>query len=378
MKRRERRVLCATGWIVTASCAAGRDVSHPRAEYVVREQPISAEVAFAVPAKFPEAFSDFEERIARLAGAKPNVEVGRSNGSRFGFVSDLEVDAEGNFYVLDDRLNQLTVHTQDGSVKYVLGRSGRGPGEYVEPRAVALSPRGHVFIGDLTRRLLAYRRGPTGEIAGTSSSTEIAIEDLCVMGTEIMTHARSMTRKELVFVLDTNGKMLRSFGELYRSPNVRINTEIARGRIACAPREGIVLYVPNGSIPEVRGYEPSGRLRWVTSVSGFAPVDMIQPSGRPQAIRVSAPAGGFHRVHSVIYDGEGNFILQIAFNSAQTARRRHGFDTLYTFVLSAADGRGLMLSDDLPTIGALRRDFSITIDNGVQPVVRRVDLRSGR
>jgi hypothetical protein len=68
---------------------------------------------------------------------------------------DLDVDADGNVYVLDGQTSQLVAFDSEGMVRWRAGRKGMGPGELYEPREVAVGPDGTVVVGNDSGRQLS-------------------------------------------------------------------------------------------------------------------------------------------------------------------------------------------------------------------------------
>ncbi|MFQ5743997.1 MAG: 6-bladed beta-propeller [Acidobacteriota bacterium] len=56
----------------------------------------------------------------------------------FYYISGLDVDARGNIYALDAGAYEVRVFAHDGSHLFSFGRQGQGPGEFEQPRAIAL------------------------------------------------------------------------------------------------------------------------------------------------------------------------------------------------------------------------------------------------
>lgn len=54
----------------------------------------------------------------------------------FGVISDIDIDAAGNVYLLDSQLNQAKIYTKDGEFVRAIGREGEGPGEFRMPSAM--------------------------------------------------------------------------------------------------------------------------------------------------------------------------------------------------------------------------------------------------
>lgn len=67
---------------------------------------------------------------------------GGSDGVMFGLMIEALSDADGNVYLLDQQLNQVTVVAPDGSVRGTLFREGDGPGEVRTPQDMMFLPDG--------------------------------------------------------------------------------------------------------------------------------------------------------------------------------------------------------------------------------------------
>jgi hypothetical protein len=80
------------------------------------------------------------------------VEVWRKGGSTdgpFAFENVRDIKAlPGGFAVLNGRSMTLTVYDSNGAVVKSSGRSGRGQGEFVSPRGMAVAPNGSIVVND--------------------------------------------------------------------------------------------------------------------------------------------------------------------------------------------------------------------------------------
>jgi hypothetical protein len=76
---------------------------------------------FAAPAtvKLPELW--------RLGGDSESEE------EFFGVISDIDIDEQGNVYLLDSQLSECKIYTKDGEFVRSIGREGEGPGEFRRP-----------------------------------------------------------------------------------------------------------------------------------------------------------------------------------------------------------------------------------------------------
>jgi len=69
----------------------------------------------------------------------------------------LEVDAQGNIYVLDRKASHIKVYDKNGKFLKTISKKGQGPGEVQGPRDIHITPKGEILVNDSsTRRLLFF------------------------------------------------------------------------------------------------------------------------------------------------------------------------------------------------------------------------------
>jgi hypothetical protein len=64
----------------------------------------------------------------------------------FGIIADIEIDGEGNVYLLDAQLAEVKIYTANGEYVRSIGREGEGPGEFRRPSAMFFTKDGNVGI----------------------------------------------------------------------------------------------------------------------------------------------------------------------------------------------------------------------------------------
>ncbi len=83
----------------------------------------------------------------------------------FGLILRVELDEQGNVYLLDGQLSHAVVFAPDGRQLRVLGREGEGPGEVRRPSDMLLMPDGSVgLVQTFPGKIIKVSR--TGEPAG--------------------------------------------------------------------------------------------------------------------------------------------------------------------------------------------------------------------
>jgi len=67
----------------------------------------------------------------------------------FGVISDVQIDDEGNVYLLDSQLSEVKIYTNEGEFIRSIGREGEGPGEFRRPGAMFFTKAGDVAVVQL-------------------------------------------------------------------------------------------------------------------------------------------------------------------------------------------------------------------------------------
>lgn len=71
-----------------------------------------------------------------------------------GGIDAVDVDADGNVYVLDARSSRLVAFSPDGTVLWRAGSAGEGPGELQDPAGMALDGAGSLFVSNQSGAVL--------------------------------------------------------------------------------------------------------------------------------------------------------------------------------------------------------------------------------
>ena len=74
-------------------------------------------------------------------------------------VSDIEVDEEGNIYVLDSRECRIQIYDKAGKYLKTIGRKGEGPGEFQRSGRMALSTKGKLYVNEYKKIIIFSKDG---------------------------------------------------------------------------------------------------------------------------------------------------------------------------------------------------------------------------
>ena len=85
--------------------------------------------------------------------------IGESEGSEeymFSEASDMDVDLEGNIYVLDSKETRIKVFDREGAFLKTIGQKGQGPGEMQSARSLSITPNNEILVSDWSAGALHF------------------------------------------------------------------------------------------------------------------------------------------------------------------------------------------------------------------------------
>jgi hypothetical protein len=91
---------------------------------------------------------------------KEDLSIGNESDENYLFyrVREVQVDPEGNIYVLDSGNHRLQVFDKNSNYLCTIGKKGEGPGEFNGPACLQLDDEtGHIFVADfLSRKIITF------------------------------------------------------------------------------------------------------------------------------------------------------------------------------------------------------------------------------
>lgn len=319
-----RRALLA---LALASLACGgegaREVVHPLAEELLSNSD-SVQLRLLTSSDTPTAglrgaLSTFDS--TRAIGVLGGTD---STDYLFGELVDAEVDRDGKVLLLDAQFGHLRIFSPDLKPVQVLGKLGKGPGEFVGPKTLIwLSPDEIGVFDPKAARIERFRNnGVNYEPSGTLNLYSMPITyETCgadgrvfAQGIRLSIEGKAVTRTSMrqvdwrqavvsmagfVHEFGATGEVLRSFSVPYEGmSNITLaNYYTEAGGIACVPGRVWVAY---GQLGEIHALTDSGELLWIAKVSDLRnPGHVFRYSARGQslpgsgAINVDMRAGNY-------------------------------------------------------------------------------------
>ncbi|MDD8020983.1 MAG: 6-bladed beta-propeller [Acidobacteriota bacterium] len=85
-----------------------------------------------------------------------SIGVGRFDEDRFGELTSMDVDSDGNIYILDGKEKRIKVFDSAGKIINKFGKEGQGPGELNLPVSLQITPAREIVIGDASNQKLMF------------------------------------------------------------------------------------------------------------------------------------------------------------------------------------------------------------------------------
>jgi len=187
--------------------------------------------------------------------------------------ADIGFDSQGNIYVLDSGNHRIQKFSPDGKYLATIGQQGQGPGEFQYPQSLTIDSEGYLYISDMGNRKIHVLK-PGGGEDHTVQMNERGIENirwspagqivmggggaLMIMGPENMSEDEDLGK--LLTVLDTEGEIIREFGEKLDYKDFLMNRSGNRYHFA-VDKAGHV-YVAFDVQNRIEKYNPEGKLLW--------------------------------------------------------------------------------------------------------------------
>jgi len=143
-------------------------------------------------------------------------------------VSDIEVDEEGNIYVLDSRECRIQIYDKDGKYLKTIGRKGEGPGEFQRAGRMTLGTKDKLYV-DEYKKIIIFGNDGTFE---KNVNTDFHISSYLVTKEEnFLGWSRIRTEKGTSFdviLIDPSGKRIDTIAS-FPDPSVVLTKAVSGG-----------------------------------------------------------------------------------------------------------------------------------------------------
>lgn len=268
------------------------------------------------------------------------------SGPTFGRIVDTAMDSAGTVVVLDQLAvgHHLYAFSASGDPVASTGTKGRGPGEFVDPTAIAAFQGGRVYVLDnANSRMTEFHLTDNELVRIRSFRLPFHVTAVCRLEAHFI--MLSFHRDRLLHVVDGDGTVRLSFGRPYFENSIL--STVDQGELSCSNETGTVL-LASMLLPELRLYSADGRLLWKTEIEGFSPIEIsITPGGGRQFRRPddSDP----HAVVSSWHESPELVAVQFGFHEA-SFRALEDIQAVTTVFFSVADGSEVERRTSIPRV----------------------------
>ncbi len=329
---------------------------HPLEERILRPVPVSSTISrdtTAVPVG-----SDVWNARRRLLDAVETLRVGTLGGVQhtvFGKIEDAHLDTRSSrLALLDSRFQEVRWFDLSGEFIGSVGKPGNGPGEFTAPRRLLFGPDAWMYVSDYPNVLEAFVfNGQQWEFERTIR-LPVQINDACLApnalylagATSIGASGDSLAAIHAIEL--PGGRELGSLGWLYRTARPQALARMSEANVACISGSGSGVVLLPEYLPEVRGYEVDGSVRWITRIAEYRPWTVAEkPDG---GLRIEIPEDGGYLASGVTFLPQRFAIVQLDKYTREAWIPDRKPAALLTYVLDVESGEGLYVGSEVPRI----------------------------
>jgi len=361
------RLVIVVCWsLVALACAQERrDTAQPEGRSEpssIRGQAIIDEPRHGSPTDSMEGPAPAEDELQRLQNwaerlheAQEVASFGRFESDTLGYVigkvCDATTDSVGNVLILDCMSNDLRVFGPDGHYLHTVGRTGRGPGEFLEPRKMDwLSPDTLVVV-DGTRRGLLFETEGGGSLRFLRTfPTRVGVEQICIHEGQLWVHGLGQDPDERIHLVDMDiGEIIGGFAPVPPEDNPILQRRRALGFMACSLERDLVA-LTSRYFPDIQVYDFSGNELWAGTVPNFTPMEFTLVDGGGVRQGIAREAGGFHWILGVLFLDSSTIAVQVGWQTAQSSKEGLDYGEVSTHLFSSDSGVSLAVEGSIPLI----------------------------
>ena len=296
-----------------------------------------------------------EDWADRLSMAREVGVYGRLDAEDLGYVigevAAVNTDANGNILILDEKYHELKIFDPGGRHLRTVGRAGRGPGEFLQPKTLDWLSADTLVITDGTRRGQLFERLPDGSVAFIRAfPTQVAVEGSCARDGDLWVHGMGPKGDRRVFRIDIDTERLsESLAPVVPEEHPILRRRRALGFMACSPALGLVV-LTSRYFPEVQAFGFDGSARWASGIQGFTPMEFTIVDGGGLRQGIAEDAGGFHWIVGAVFLDRSTLAVQVGWQTPESSEAGLGYAEIVTHLFSGHNGESLKVGTGIPLI----------------------------
>lgn len=260
----------------------------------------------------------------------------------------------GRLALLDPVMSRVLIFDSTGTLRSRFGREGEGPGEFKGATAIAVGSADEIAVADLGGRVQFFEARADGSYSLTRTIRPArSVRSMCFLGDRLIVSGAVLGDGHTIAVLrSSNGELVASFGEVYKSPNPLVNAIVSEGRVACDPAGQRVLFATKGLIGEIRAYSIAGRMLWRTSLAGFRANTLRDTE---DGFTLDRSSEGVNALHTLIFVSDVGLLAQYSARSTAELKERVGGRADHTLVIDPQTGESRESAEMWPLVAAVHR-----------------------
>jgi hypothetical protein len=208
---------------------------------------------------------------------------------------DIDVDREGNIYVLDSGNFRIQKYDSNGKYMKTIGRRGQGPGEFESADKFCLDKQENIFVTDWMRAIVF---DSNGEEINRFHKEGRRLDDLTVLSTGEYAIVMYADEKDeaLIGIFDDNLNYVRAIGEKLNRDKITMREYgWLENVVDFVLDDNDRFFLTHRCVNRVAMFEPGGSTVWITDRPLKFKIETIEESGVKAPPQVSLGIGVDHK-----------------------------------------------------------------------------------
>lgn len=283
-----------------------------------------------------------------------------AGGEQFGSLNGAAVIGPGSAVLADRRNGRLVVVVATPRSVTVVGRTGSGPGEFREPRAIGLRGSHDLLVYDHgLARVSDYGIDGRSLVLKGSASVDGRAINMCWQGGSTIALAYDQATGTILRRAGPDGTIT-SFGDPFFGRNRRLNAWASDAELLCSDALQLTVVAPYYS-ERLSAYRNDGTMAWSRDLGGYVPTWVREVAGGGVAYGFPQDKTIRHIMLGVHYVGDGYLLVQLGLAGVHEHKGADlDFISIDSRLLRASDGEEVGRQADLPVILAVKGTQVIT------------------